>query len=119
MKIFDFQCSPMSLGESRAKRSQDDKPLTHQESVRAASVDYAPWSHPSLRSRRGSGSTATWPQLARPYPVPSIPARPFGLGLRYDETPSGSAVSGLRARSFKPTRESTPSLAYDAGMCNR
>lgn len=81
----------MLLGEIRAKRSQDDKPPTHRRLVRTASVDYAPWSRSSLRSRRGMKVSATRPLLSRLSFAPLIPARPFGLGLRFDQSPSGSA----------------------------
>jgi hypothetical protein len=82
---------PMPFGELRAKQSQDDKPLPQQRLVRTASVNDALWSHSSLRSRRGPRSTATWPLLTRLNLAQLIPARPFGLGWRFDETPSGSA----------------------------
>lgn len=113
-KNFGNSGCPIAFGEPRAKQSQDDKPLTHQESVRTTSVDYSLWSHLSLRSRRGIGVSATWPQLARLSPARSIPARPFGLGSRFDEAPSGSAFAHLsspHARSIEPTREDGRSLA--------
>jgi hypothetical protein len=56
-----------------------------QKLVRTASVDDAPWSQPSLRSRLGMGISQAWPLLSRLFPAPLIPARPFGLGWHFDE----------------------------------
>lgn len=86
-----------AFGEVPAKQSQDNKPLTHERFVRTASVGYGLWSQPPLRSRRGMEVSATWPSLARLSPAPSIPARPFGLGWRFDRTPTGSANLTRRA----------------------
>lgn len=86
-----FAMDPTAFGEPGAKQSQDDKPLTHQEPVRTASVDYGLWSHLSLRSRSGMEVSQAWPPLTRLSPAQLIPARPFGLGWRFDEAPSGSA----------------------------
>lgn len=111
MKKLIFAIASIAFGESGAKQSQDDKPLTHQEPVRTGSVDYSLWSHLSLHSRRGSGLTATWPLLAGLNPVQFIPARPFGLGLRFDEAPSGNAASlqrHLAPEDLNQTREVRP-----------
>jgi len=102
-KIANPMC-PIAFGESGAKQPQDEKPcrVMAKLNVRAGSVDYSLWSHPSLHSRRGSRLTATWPQLARLNLAQSIPARPFGLRLRYD----GTLLVAHRcqaARSIKPT----------------
>lgn len=108
LKISFSRTCHMLLGDFRAKRSQDDNPLPQQETVRAASVDYAPWSHPSLRSRRGTRLSATRPQLARVNLPPSIRPQPFGLALRFDRTPSGNAafqhLAPEVANQFRETR---------------
>jgi hypothetical protein len=107
-KNFGNPARPTAFGEPRAKQSQDDKPLTHQEPVRTASIDYGLWSHLSLRSRSGMELSQAWPLLTRLFPAQLIPARPFGLGWRFDEAPSGNASflsKALRAGRFKPTRE--------------
>ena len=77
---------PTAFGEPGAKRSQDNKPCrVLAEPVRTTSVDHGFWSHLSLRSRSGMGLSQAWPLLSRLVPAPLIPARPFGLGLRFDE----------------------------------
>lgn len=77
---------PTAFGEPRAKRSQDDKPRrVLAEPVRTASVDHGLWSHLSLRSRSGMGLSQARPPLSRLVPASLIPARPFGLGWRFDE----------------------------------
>jgi hypothetical protein len=80
----------MAFGGVFAKQSQDDKPLTHQEPVRTASVSYGLRSQSPLRSRCGMEVSATWPPLTRLSSAPLITARPFGLGCRFDEAPSSS-----------------------------
>ena len=55
--------------------------------VRTASVEDASWSQPSLRSRLGMEVSQAWPLLSRMTCGPLIPARPFGLGWRFDEAP--------------------------------
>lgn len=111
-KKFEIPTAPIAFGEPRAKQSQDKKPcrVMAKPPVRTASVDYSLWSHPSLRSRCGSRRTATWPVLARVNLPPSIPARPFGLGLRFDRALL-VARSHFAARSIKPTPRNRPSLA--------
>ncbi len=116
-KNLKFAMPPTSFGESGAKRSQDDKPYrVLVEPVRAASVDNALWSHLSLRSRLGMGLSQAWPQLSRLVPAPLIPARPFGLGLRFDEAHL-VARDALRhrstARRIKPTPRSASRVAQD------
>jgi hypothetical protein len=71
--------------------------------VRTASVvAHAPWSQPSLRSRSGMEASQTWPLLSRPASAPLIPARPFGLGLRFDE------ALLVAPKSFAPEVSSQP-----------
>jgi len=89
----------MLLGEFRAKQSQDDKPPTRREPARTASVDYAPWSHPSLRSRRARKVCATWPLLPGLSFVLPTPARPFGLGSRCGEAPSDTGSPPIEGHS--------------------
>jgi hypothetical protein len=116
-KKFGFSRAPIAFGEPGAKQSQDDKPLTHQEPVRTGSVDYSLWSHLSLHSRRGREVSATWPLLTGLSSVLLVTARPFGLGYRSDEAPSGSGKltkEPLRAKCFEPTREGACSLAHGA-----
>lgn len=79
--------------------------------VRTASVDDAPWSQPSLRSLSGTEVSQDRPSLPRLSSAPLIPARPFGLGLRFDEALL-VAPSRFRARSIQPTRETATSLAH-------
>jgi hypothetical protein len=81
-----------------------------QKLVRTASVDDAPWSQPSLRSRLGMGLSQARPLLSRLVPAPLIPARPFGLGLRFDEALL-VARQCLAARSIKPTPRNSAALA--------
>lgn len=87
---------PTAFGEPRAKQSQDDKPLPQQEPVRTVSVDHGLWSHPSLHSRSGMEISQARPLLTRLFSAQLIPARPFGLGWRFDEAPSGSANGLVR-----------------------
>ena len=101
---------PIAFGEPGAKQSQDDKPYPQIRPVRTGSVDYSLWSHLSLHSRCGSRMTATWPQLARLNLAQSIPARPFGLGLRFDGAHL-VAHSRLAARRIKPTQRGEGRLA--------
>lgn len=98
--------APMAFGGVVAKQSQDDKPpRVVRGSVRTASVNYGLRSQSSLRSRSGMKASRTWPLLARLSFAPFITARPFGLGCRFDETPSGNGIpyGNSRARSFKPS----------------
>lgn len=114
-----FATHPTTLGEPRAKQSQDDKPLPQQRLVRTTSVNDDPWSHPSLRSRLGMELSQTWPLLTGLFPVQLFPARPFGLGLRFKETPSGNAIrlaAMLPRQSFKPTHESKRSVAQNVNI---
>lgn len=84
--------------------------------VRTASVEDASWSQPSLRSRLGMGVSQAWPLLSRPLPAPLITARPFGLGLRFDEALL-VALRSLAARSIKPTpRNGTVASTFDRAM---
>lgn len=120
MKKSIFALPPMAFGESGAKQSQDDKPQTHLEPVRTVSVEDGFWSRLSLHSRRGSGLTSTWPLLAGLCPVQSIPARPFGLGLRFDGAllvTRADQDQRPAARSIKPTRRGEAArsiLRFDA-----
>jgi hypothetical protein len=115
----EIQVASTAFGELGAKQSQDKKPcrVMAKLPVRTVSVDYGLWSHPSLRSRRGSRTTATWPSLARVNLPPSIPARPFGLGLRFDRALL-VARSHFAARSIKPTPRNRRSLAQIATIGN-
>jgi hypothetical protein len=70
--------------------------------VRTASVDYGFWSHPSLRARSGMKVSQAQPLLSRLSSAPLIPARPFGLGWRFDEALLVTPRL-LAARSIKPT----------------
>jgi hypothetical protein len=117
----NFAMPPTAFGEPGAKQSQDDKPRQLTEPVRTASVDYGLWSHLSLHSRYGSGLTVTWPLLAELYPAQSIPARPFGLGLRFDGALLVARASKRRfaARSFKPTPRSDRSPAHSRSDYNQ
>lgn len=101
-KNFENPVVRTAFGELRAKQSQDKKPSRVMEKlpVRTVSVDYGLWSHSSLRSRCGTRCSATWPSLARVNLPPSIPARPFGLGWRFDRALTGSA--NLPKESFAP-----------------
>ena len=106
MKKSQIAMPPIAFGEPGAKQSQDDKPCKVARPVRTGSVDYSLWSHLSLHSRRGSELTSTWPQLSGLCPVQSIPARPFGLGLRYDGAllvARDTLRHRFAARSIKPT----------------
>ena len=68
-----------------------------QKLVRTASVD-ALWSQPSLRSRLGMKVSQAWPLLSRLSFAPLIPARPFGLGWRFDEAPLVTPYFASRQR---------------------
>jgi len=93
----------MLLGEFRAKQSQDDKPPTRREPARTASVDYAPWSHPSLRSRRARKVCATWPLLPGLSCPPPLGLSDSGPGVvRPLLIPDHPQSRDTRARRFKP-----------------
>lgn len=110
-----FRPVPMAFGEPGAKQSQDDKPFRIvEEPVRTASVDYGIWSHLSLHSRCGTRISATRPLLARVNLPPSIPARPFGLGWRFNRALTGSA--DLLAERFAPTVD-PPAKQAIASIC--
>ena len=66
----------IALGESGAKQSQDDKPLTHQRLVRTASVDIAPGAICRFAVAAGEKS----PQLGRCF-RDCLPPRTSPLGL--------------------------------------
>lgn len=107
MKKIGKSTRPIAFGEPGAKQSQDDKPCR----VMAKPVPdcfgrHSLWSHLSLHSRCGSRLTATQPLLSRLNPARSIPARPFGLGLRFDGAllvARTGLLRSLAARSIKPT----------------
>jgi hypothetical protein len=110
----------MAFGESRAKWSQDDRPHPMMKLVRTTSVDHGVWSHPSLHGRRGMKVSAARPQLTGLSLALPVTARPFGLGFRFDEAPSGNGTlpkEPLRARRFEPTREGEGSLAHRTTSC--
>lgn len=117
MKKSIFATDPMAFGEPGAKQSQDDKPCKYARPVRTTSIDHGFRSHLSLRSRCGSGHTATWPQLTGIIPSQLIPARPFGLGLRFDEALLVTPLL-LAARSIKPTPRGSGALAQSGAACN-
>lgn len=105
---------PIAFGGSGAKRSQDDKPLTHQRPVRTASVaQHSLRSHLSLRSRCGMEVSATWPLLSRLSPAPHIPARPFGLGWRFD------VARSVTPNSFECHRPNVYQTSVARGFCHR
>jgi hypothetical protein len=120
-KNFGNPARPTAFGEPGAKQSQDKKPcrVMAKSPVRTVSVDYGLWSHLSLRSRRGTRISATWPLLARVNLPPSIPARPFGLGWRFDRTPLVAPVSLRRVSRQRLTHpRNIPSLAQNDTNCN-
>lgn len=96
-----------AIGESGARQSQDDNPLNYQETVRTASVDYGNWSHLSLHSRCGTRLSTTRPQLAKVNLPPSITPRPFGLGWRFDRSPSSNADPSSGVSRWKLLTKST------------
>ncbi len=101
----------IGFGESVARQAQDEQPLTHQGSVRPASVDYWLRSHPPHHRHCGMKVSAIWPLLARLSFAPSTPARPFGLGCRFSETPSGNGASFLT--TISPEVATQPEMADD------
>jgi hypothetical protein len=106
MKKRDFAIPPMLFGDVGAKRSQDNKPSrVMEEPVRTASVVDALWSQPSLRSRLGMELSQAWPLLSRLCSAPLIPARPFGLGLRFDEALLVAPISSVPEVSSQPTEQ--------------
>jgi hypothetical protein len=110
----EIQVASTAFGELGAKQSQDKKPcrVMAKLPVRTVSVDYGLWSHPSLRSRCGSRNTAARPSLARVNLPPSIPARPFGLGWRFDRAPLVAPSSqGSISRQRLTHPRNAPSLA--------
>jgi hypothetical protein len=91
----------MAFGEIVAKQSQDNKPLPQKRFVRTASVGNGLRSRSPLRSRSGREVSGTRPLLSRLSPAPHIPARPFGLGWRFDVTLLVTPTS-FGMRTFAP-----------------
>lgn len=91
-------CSLVNPGAKQAQEGQ--APQIVRELVRPVSVDDALRSHPSLRRRRGLRASATWPLLSGPsLALLTIPARPFGLGLRFGEAPQVAHVQLAPSRA--------------------
>lgn len=103
------------FGELRAKQSQDNKP--HRVLAEACpdrfSQRYALWSHSSLRSRLGMRLSQAWPLLSRLFLAPLIPARPFGLRLRFDEAHSVTH-QGFAPNVYQPRNERVLARIDDA-----
>jgi hypothetical protein len=90
-----------------------------QKLVRTASVDDAPWSQPSLRSRLGMGISQARPLLSRLVPAPPIPARPFGLGLRFDEALLVAPYCPAPEVSSQPTKRAACSTRFRTMQAQR
>jgi hypothetical protein len=96
---FDFAMAPTAFGEPRAKRSQDNKP--HRVLVEACPDRLSrlrPLEPPVASQSLGDGIIPSSAVAFEADPAPLIPARPFGLGLRFDEAPlvTPSVVSRQR-----------------------
>lgn len=106
------------LGELRAKRSQDNKPSRVLREACPDRLSRPRLLEPLVASQSlGDGIIPSSAVAFEADPATLIPARPFGLGLRFDEAHPVAPeplLTHSRAARIKPSRESSPSLAQSA-----
>jgi hypothetical protein len=118
-KILENPVRPTAFGELGAKQSQDNKPYRVLVEACPDRFDRLRPLEPLVASQ--SLGDGTIPSLAVPFeadPAPLIPARPFGLRLRFDEALLVAPVS-RSARSVKPTPNDRPTLAQSRDTFKR
>jgi hypothetical protein len=113
---FDFAMVPTAFGEPRAKRSQDNKP--HRVLVEACPDRLSrlrPLEPPVASQPLGDGIIPSSAVAFEADPAPLIPARPFGLGWRFDEAPlvTPSVVSRQRYQAHPRNERRVAYLSWE------
>lgn len=113
------RCSLVNVG---AKRSQDNKP--HRVLVEACPDRFSRGCplEPAIASQSpGDGIIPSSTVAFEAYPAPLIPARPFGLGWRFDEAPlvTPSRRIGASCQRYQAHPRNGARLAYAGQSCKQ